>query len=175
MAEVTHPPLDGKSGEPVFLALVPRDPLLLGPTGVAAAQPGEAGVKHPAISQCTLLSLSSTVPHIRTPLGRPKQQLTAVRLGGGHPGGASPHPLCLYLRTALSAARCGSLLLSLPQRRGHTVGSGSGQPAFETHVYHSPLPDFGCDTQTLRSDRLVSHLRSGVSDAGSPEGQEGSQ
>lgn len=46
MAEVTHPPLDGKSGKPVLLALVPRDPLLPGPMGVAAAQPGEAGVKH---------------------------------------------------------------------------------------------------------------------------------
>lgn len=46
----------------------------------------------------TLLSLGSE--HcIRTPLGGPRQKLTAVRLAA--PRVTSPHPLCLYLRAAL--------------------------------------------------------------------------
>lgn len=41
---------------------------------------------------CTLLSLGSTVPHIRTPLGRPRQQLTAVRPGVPSGGGGKSSP-----------------------------------------------------------------------------------
>lgn len=138
MAEVTHPPLDGKSGKPVLLALVPRDPLLPGPMGVAAAQPGEAGVKHHRFTELRGLQVCRwPVPSLTQALVHPaisrlncapyqdsirEAQAAAHSCQAGGPlrGGASPHPLCLYLRTALSAALCGSLLLSLPEARAHS-------------------------------------------------------
>lgn len=68
--------------------------------------------------RCVLLSLGSTVTAvhcIRTLLGRPQPQVTAVR--PRVPRRMSPHPLCLHLRTALAAGQC-SFLLSLPPRLG---------------------------------------------------------
>ena len=158
-----------RGGSQCSLPWFPGSPCSRAPTGVATARPGQAGGEcHsfteirglqvcwwpvPSVTRlwCILLSLGSTVTavhRIQTPLGRPRQPLTALRLGV--PRAASPHSLRLHLRAALCAAgRCYSLLLSLPQRHGHTWAPGAGQPGFAPHVCHFPLLDHRCGAQTL--------------------------
>lgn len=158
----------------MFLALVPGDPLLPGPTGVAAAQPGEARVKRQCFTEmrglpvcqwpvllshglwCTLLSLGSTVtavPGIRTPLGSPRQQPQLS--GQGFPGGQVLTPVSTLEDSSVCHSMWQPPPVPSPEVRA-CVGSRSGQPGFESHASHFWLLDLGCDAQTLRTSILRS-------------------
>lgn len=168
----------------------PESPCSQAPTSVATAWPGEAGGKRhsfteirglqvcwwpvPSVTRlwCILLSLGSTVTAmhcIQTPLGRPRQQLTALRLGV--PRAASPHSLRLHLRAALCAAGLADATASsCPYPRGTGTHGLLGLGSLDLHPTSATSHSWTTDVVPKPSDPRVSHLHGEVSGGGGSPG-----